>query len=99
MTLPNTVSRCHRTGFKRKCYDLVSSGKCTRWLPVTGTNPNTGEAINDSKCSDDWLPIMLMENSRLQKEAISEIEALRKEVANPPPMKLQLESDQCHSQE
>ena len=90
MNLPDKEVQCHLTGFKKSCLELVSSGKCRRWMEVTGINPNTGEKFTEGKCTDDWLPLLLMENSQQQRQTGAEIEALRKVVTNPPPMNLQI---------
>lgn len=78
--LPDKERGCHKTGFTRKCRDLVVNGECDRWMQIQGKNPNTGEDINESKCIDDWLPILLMENSQMQRQTGAAVESFRNEM-------------------
>ena len=68
---------CHQTGFTKSCRELVVDEKCDRWMQVQGNNPNTGEAINQSKCVDDWVPLLLIENSQMQMQTGAAVESLR----------------------
>lgn len=79
MTLPDKDVGCHLTGFKTKCRDLVVSGKCNRWIQVQGHNPNTGEAVNRHNCIDNWMPMLLIENSQMQRQTGAAVESLRNE--------------------
>lgn len=75
--LPNDKIGCHHTGFKQKCFKLVSDGLCNRWTQVLGINPNTGENINRWDCSDNWLPVLLIENSQQQRQTAAAVESFR----------------------
>ena len=79
MDLPDEKRGCHRTGFTRRCRDLVVSGECQRWMQVLGVHPNTGDRINKYNCIDDWAPVLMMENSKLQRETGAAIESFRNE--------------------
>jgi hypothetical protein len=78
--LPDKDRGCHRTGFTKKCLSLVTKGTCKRWLQIQGKNPNTGEDINRSNCIDDWTPLLLMENSQMQRQTGAAVESFRNEM-------------------
>ena len=81
MDLPNNNIKCHKTGFKKNCRDLVTSGACNRWMQIRGNNPNTGDPVNEYKCIDDWLPILLIENSQQQRQTGAAVESFRNEMS------------------
>ncbi len=78
--LPPKERGCHRTGFEKNCRDLVVSGRCERWMTINGTNANTGEPVNGSKCIDDWIPYLMIENSAQQRQTGAAVESFRNEV-------------------
>jgi hypothetical protein len=80
MDLPSDKIYCHHTGFKKKCRVLVTNGACNRWMQVRGMNPNTGEDINRSDCVDNWTPILLIENSQMQRQTGAAVESFRNEM-------------------
>lgn len=81
MDLPDKDVMCHKTGFSKSCNKLVSSGKCNRWMQIQGNNPNTGEPVNRYKCVDDWIPMLLIENSQMQRQTGAAVESFRNNVA------------------
>jgi len=80
MDLPNKDRMCHLTGFCLSCRDLVTEGKCERWVNVQGQNPQTGEIINRFGCIDDWQTTLMIENSKLLRETGAAIESFRNEM-------------------
>ena len=80
MDLPDKDTMCHRTGFNKSCRELVVGEACKRWLQIQGNHPNSGEPLNKSMCNDDWLPILMMENSQMQRQTGAAIESFRNEV-------------------
>ena len=80
MDLPSKERKCHHTGFTKSCRRLVTSGQCERWMQIQGTNPNTGEPVNRCNCIDDWTPMLLIENSQMQRQTCASIENFRNEV-------------------
>lgn len=56
--------------------------KCPIWLQVRGTNPNTGEPVDDWRCSFSWLPLLLIENSMMQRQTGAAVESFRNETVN-----------------
>ncbi len=80
MDLPNKGVMCHKTGFSKSCRELVTDEACNRWMQIQGNHPNTGEPLNKSMCTDDWIPILLMENSQMQRQTGAAVESFRNEM-------------------
>lgn len=54
--------------------------KCTKYVQLQGSNPNTGQPVNEWSCSLAWLPILLVENSQQTRQAGAAIESFRNEM-------------------
>jgi hypothetical protein len=54
--------------------------QCMWFMQVQGTNPNTGEDINEWGCSMAWMPILLIENSKQQRQTGAAVESFRNEM-------------------
>lgn len=80
LNLPNKDIGCHRCMFEKKCFDLVTTGICNRWIEISGTNPNTGEAVNHYDCVDNWGPLLTIEGSGQIRQMAAAIESLRNEL-------------------
>lgn len=78
--LPEDGVGCHRTAFRRDCRELVTSGRCRRWVQVHGKHPQTGEPVDRFDCVDNWGPLLLIENSHMQRQTAAAIESFRNEV-------------------
>lgn len=78
--LPDKTIKCHRTGFAKSCASIVGKGQCRLWMQIIGTNPNTGEPINRWDCADAWMPLLLIENSQMQRQTGAAVESFRNEV-------------------
>ena len=50
---------------------------CRFWVHVQGENPQTGESVNKGDCSIAWMPILLIENSKVNRETGAAVESLR----------------------
>ena len=57
--------------------ELVS---CKFWVQVQGLNPQTGETINRSDCSIAWTPMLLIENTKINRETGAAVESFRNEM-------------------
>lgn len=68
-------ANCPLDGFK-PCRQL----ECAWFLQIQGKNPNTGEDINDWGCSMGWLPVLMIENSQMQRQSGAAIESFRNEM-------------------
>ena len=49
-------------------------------MKVRGTNPNTGEEVDDYGCSIAWLPVLMIENSQQQRSTGAAVESFRNEM-------------------
>lgn len=49
-------------------------------MKVRGSNPNTGEEIDDYGCSIAWLPLLMIENSQQQRQTGAAVESFRNEM-------------------
>lgn len=78
--LPDEKVMCHETGFEKSCRDMVVNCRCRKWVQIQGNNPNTGEAINRWDCTDAWLPLLLIENSQMQRQTGAAVESFRNEM-------------------
>lgn len=68
-------SNCPLNGFE-PCKQL----DCAWFLKVRGTNPNTGEEVDEWGCSMTWLPVLMIENSQQQRQTGSAVESFRNEM-------------------
>jgi len=53
---------------------------CRFWVTVHGRHPQTGETINNSDCAFCWTPVLLIENSKMQRETGAAVESFRNEM-------------------
>lgn len=53
---------------------------CNFWVTIQGKHPQTGEDINSGNCCLNWVPILLIENSKTNRETSSAIESFRNEM-------------------
>lgn len=68
-------ANCPLDGFK-PCRQL----ECAWFMKVRGTNPNTGQEIDDYGCSVAWLPVLMIENSQQQRQTGAAVESFRNEM-------------------
>ena len=54
--------------------------KCSWWMALRGTDRNTGKAVDDWGCAVAFLPMLLIENSAVQRETGAAVESFRNEV-------------------
>jgi hypothetical protein len=53
---------------------------CAWFMKVRGSNPNTGEEVDDFGCAMVWMPLLMIENSQQQRQTGSAIESFRNEM-------------------
>jgi hypothetical protein len=53
--------------------------KCPMWFHIRGTDQNTGDAVDDWRCAFAWLPMLLIENSAMQRQTGAAVESHRNE--------------------
>jgi hypothetical protein len=65
-----------------KCEEIKADAihRCAWFIQLAGTNPNTGEAIDERGCAMSWMPILMIENSRQQLHTSAAVESFRNEV-------------------
>lgn len=52
---------------------------CRFWVHVQGQNPQTGETVSNGDCAIAWMPVLLIENSKVNRETGAAIESMRNE--------------------
>jgi len=54
--------------------------KCRFWIHVQGKNPQTGETVSNGDCAMAWTPMLLIENSKVNRETGAAVESFRNEM-------------------
>ena len=65
-----------------KCEEIKDNKmhRCVWFIKMAGTNPNTGETMDEHGCAMSWLPILMVENSQQQRRTGSAVESFRNEM-------------------
>jgi len=66
---------CPLNGFE-KCRQL----DCAWFTQLRGSNPNTGDDVDEWGCAIAWLPLLLVENSGQQRQTGAAVESFRNEM-------------------
>ncbi len=53
--------------------------RCRFWVTVVGLHPQTGETMNNGDCAMAWMPLLLIENSKVNRETGAAGERMRNE--------------------
>jgi hypothetical protein len=53
---------------------------CAWFLKIRGSNPNTGEDVDDWACAIAWMPVLMIENSQQQRQTGAAVESFRNEM-------------------
>lgn len=53
---------------------------CRFWVTIIGQHPQTGETVNNGDCAMAWTPILLIENSKINRETGAAVESFRNEM-------------------
>jgi hypothetical protein len=53
--------------------------KCRFWVTVQGKHPQTGEIINNGDCAMAWMPVLMIENSSVNRQTGAAVESMRNE--------------------
>jgi hypothetical protein len=61
---------------KEDCIGL----KCAWMTKIAGYDTNTGKEIEDYRCAVNWLPMLLVENSGVQRQTGAAVESFRNEM-------------------
>lgn len=54
--------------------------KCRMMVNLRGTNPNTGEPVDEWDCTLRWMPVLMVENSQQQRQTAAAVESFRNEM-------------------
>lgn len=52
---------------------------CRFWVTVMGQNPQTGQMVNNGDCAIAWMPVLMIENSKVNRETGAAVESMRNE--------------------
>lgn len=63
---------------KKDCIGL----QCSWFTQIRGTNPNTGEPVDEWGCAITWMPFLMIENSQQQRFTSAAVESFRNEVVD-----------------
>jgi len=65
-----------------KCEEIKDGAihRCTWYTKLAGTNPNTGEQVDEHGCAIAWLPMLMIENSMQQRSTSAAVESFRNEM-------------------
>ena len=80
MILPDPNVKCPATGFARSCREIVAVCDCPKFVKISGVNPNDGQPIDKFGCVDSFLPMLLVENSLMQRQTGAAVESFRNEM-------------------
>jgi hypothetical protein len=61
---------------KKDCVGL----KCAWYTQMRGTNPNTGEPVDEWGCAVAWMPVMAVEIAQKSNQTGAAVESFRNEV-------------------
>ena len=50
---------------------------CRFWTRVSGKHPQTGVDVDHFDCAHAWMPVLLIENSKMQRETGAAVESFR----------------------
>lgn len=53
---------------------------CAWFMQLRGHNPNTGKEVDEFGCSMAWIPMLLVENSQMQRQTGAAVESFRNEM-------------------
>ena len=67
-----------------KCREIKNGEihQCAWFVKLAGTNPQTGEQIDEYGCSMAWLPVLLIENANTNRSTAAAVESFRNEATN-----------------
>lgn len=55
--------------------------QCEWYTHLVGMNPQTGQPTDEWKCSMSWLPVMLVENANMTRQATASVDKVANETA------------------
>lgn len=79
--LPDEKIMCHRTGFDKSCFDMVTRCKCRLWVKVQGMHPQTEKIIDQYDCADAWMPTLILEVASMVRQNTASTDKVANEVS------------------
>ena len=55
---------------------------CRFWVQIIGKDPTTGEPLNRGDCAIAWQPVLMIENSLMQRQTGAAVESFRNEMVS-----------------
>lgn len=95
--LPDKNIHCPATGFSKSCREIVAEFECPKWIQIRGKNPQSQEEIDKFGCADSFIPMLLIENSQMQRQTGAAVESFRNEMveANQDTIRMQVMATQA----
>ncbi len=56
--------------------------QCSWFAQIRGNDPQTGKEIDEWGCAVTWMPVLLIENSQMQRQTGAAVESFRNETVN-----------------
>lgn len=56
--------------------------RCAWFVTLQGQNPNNGEVMDEQGCAMNWVPVLLVENSRVSRGTSAAVESFRNEMVS-----------------
>ena len=53
---------------------------CAWFIQIRGTDPNTGDEVDDWGCSMAWMPMLIIENAQQSRQTGAAVESFRNEM-------------------
>lgn len=65
-----------------KCEEVRDGAihRCAWFVQMAGQNPQTGEVVDEKGCAMSWMPVLLVENSRVSRGTSAAVESFRNEM-------------------
>ena len=60
--------------------------ECVFWTQLRGTHPQTGVEMDEYDCAIKWLPILLVENAKENRQTAASVDSFRNEMVNTMPV-------------
>ena len=61
-------------------FDPCKKFDCAWFIQIRGTDPNTGEEVDDWGCSMAWMPMLMIENAQQSRQPGAAVESFRNEM-------------------
>lgn len=81
-SLPLKNVMCPASGFTKSCRQIYldTENGCPKYVCLRGHDPNTGGEVDKWGCVDSFIPMLLIENSQMQRQTGAAVELFRNEM-------------------